>query len=139
MRLPYPTVRYVGETERLYGVLDHALQGRDYIVGAGRGRYSIADIASFGWVNMAYFCGIYLEMFPDVEKWWKRISARPAVQKGIAVPNDLDEHSGLGNKEFQRLSEEDEEFEEYEDGLTTACYKAKRQYDYKYGVPLSLG
>ena len=47
-RIPYPTQRYVGETERLYGVLDHQLKDRDYLVGPGKGKYSIADIANFG-------------------------------------------------------------------------------------------
>lgn len=38
-RIPYPTQRYVGETERLYGVLDKQLEGKEYLVG---GKYSIA-------------------------------------------------------------------------------------------------
>jgi glutathione S-transferase len=46
-RIPYPTQRYVGETERLYGVLDNQLKDRDYLVGPGKGKYSIADIANF--------------------------------------------------------------------------------------------
>jgi glutathione S-transferase len=47
-RIPYPTQRYVGETERLYGILDNQLKDRDYLVGPGKGKYSIADIANFG-------------------------------------------------------------------------------------------
>lgn len=47
-RIPYAKQRYVGETERLYGVLDKQLDGREYIVGPGKGKYSIADIASYG-------------------------------------------------------------------------------------------
>ena len=70
-RIPYPTQRYVGETERLYGVLDHQLQDREYLVGPGKGKYSIADIANFGWVNIAYFSGVDLSKFPNLEKWWK--------------------------------------------------------------------
>lgn len=38
-RIQYPTQRYVGETERLFGVLDKRLEGRDWLVG---GKYSIA-------------------------------------------------------------------------------------------------
>lgn len=46
-RIPYPTQRYVGETERLFGILDSHLADRDYLVGPGKGKYSIADIANF--------------------------------------------------------------------------------------------
>jgi glutathione S-transferase len=42
-KIAYPVQRYVGETERLYGVLDKRLQDRDYVAGEGRGKYSIAD------------------------------------------------------------------------------------------------
>lgn len=52
-RVPYPTQRYMGETERLYGILDNQLKDRDYLVGPGKGKYSIADIASFPWVNVS--------------------------------------------------------------------------------------
>jgi glutathione S-transferase len=46
-RIPYPTQRYVGEAERLYGILDKQLESREYLVGPGKGKYSIADIANF--------------------------------------------------------------------------------------------
>jgi glutathione S-transferase len=42
-KIPYATQRYVGETERLYGVLDKRLSDRDWVAGPGRGKYSIAD------------------------------------------------------------------------------------------------
>ena len=41
-RIPYPTQRYIGETERLYGVLDNQLKDRDYLVGPGKGKYRYA-------------------------------------------------------------------------------------------------
>lgn len=47
-RIPYPTQRYVGETERLFGILDKQLSSNDYLVG---NKYSIADIANFSWAN----------------------------------------------------------------------------------------
>jgi glutathione S-transferase len=42
-KIAYPVQRYVGETERLYGVLNARLEGRDWVAGEGRGKYSIAD------------------------------------------------------------------------------------------------
>ena len=45
-RIPYAMERYVKETNRLYGVLNKQLAGRDYIAGD----YSIADMASYPWI-----------------------------------------------------------------------------------------
>jgi len=80
-RIPYRTQRYVGETERLYGILDNELKSRHYLVGPGKGKYSIADIANVSWVNVSYFAGVDLSKFPNLEKWWQRINDRPAVKK----------------------------------------------------------
>src|SRR5690606_29583817 len=46
-KLPYAIDRYVKETNRLYGVLDRRLDGRDYIAGND---YSIADMACYPWI-----------------------------------------------------------------------------------------
>lgn len=50
-KIPYAVERYQNETRRLYSVLEERLKGRDYLVGKGVGRYSIADIStvSFCW------------------------------------------------------------------------------------------
>ncbi|CAD6447648.1 9bd66e14-4362-4b43-bbac-c5a0a3f2ca87 [Sclerotinia trifoliorum] len=130
-RIPYPTQRYVGETERLYGILDSHLKDRDYIVGPGKGKYSIVDIASFGWVNVSYLAGVDLAKFPSLEKWWGRINARPAVKKGTAIPSE----SKFGNESFQRRLKEEPEFKESEEKLTDLANKAKEQYGYKYASP----
>ena len=42
-KIPYAIDRYVKETNRLYGVLDRRLRGRDFIAGD----YSIADMACY--------------------------------------------------------------------------------------------
>jgi glutathione S-transferase len=130
-RIPYPTQRYIGETERLYGILDAQLSDRDYLVGPGRGKYSIADIASFSWVNWCYFAGIDLSKFKNVEVWWKRINDRPAVQKGINVPSE-----GMAyNQKYVVRVKEDQEFAENEKKLNGLADKAKEQYNYKYASP----
>jgi glutathione S-transferase len=131
-RIPYPTQRYVGETERLYGVLDHQLKDRDYIVGPGKGKYSIADIANFGWVNISYFSGVDLSKFPNLESWWKRINDRPAVQRGTAIPSGA---SKLANAQYLRRLKEEPEFKENDDKLKDLANKAKEQYNYKYASP----
>jgi glutathione S-transferase len=130
-RIPYPTQRYVGETERLYGILDAQLKDRDYIVGPGRGKYSIADIASIGWVNAALFAGIDMKLFPNLEKWLERVLARPAVQKGIYIP----EPSKFTQSAYRERYKEDAEFKESEDKLMKALKDAKAQFNYKYSSP----
>ena len=46
---------YTDETKRLYGVLEDRLAGRDWLVGAGKGKYSIADIKAFPWCVLPRF------------------------------------------------------------------------------------
>lgn len=130
-RIPYPTQRYVGETERLYGILNTRLTGRDYLAGPGRGRYSIADIANFSWVNVAYFAGVDIEKFPELAKWAKRIEERPAVKRGLAVPSE----SKIVNGAYKERLGSEEGFKEKEDELRGLMEKAKEQYGYKYASP----
>lgn len=133
-RYAYPTQRYVGETERLYGVLDARLADRDYLAGSGRGKYSIADIANYGWVNGAGLAGIDLEKFPNVYKWFERLSDRPAVQKGVAVPSG--NPSPFGWKQMQEKKKEDPEgTEEKERPLKEALAKAQKEFGYEYKSP----
>lgn len=127
-RIPYPTQRYVGETERLYGVLDARLEGKEYIVGD---KYSIADIANYSWVNVSYFAGVDLEKFPNLNKWWQRISERPAVKKGVAVPSE----PGITNGPFKEKLKNDPEFKAKHEELQDILKKAQEQYGYKFSTP----
>ena len=81
--------RYQNETRRLYGVLEKRLEGRDYLCGAGRGEYSIADIIMFPWPNIHAWAGIAIDELPNLKRWLDAIRARPAVQRGLAVPGDI--------------------------------------------------
>ena len=52
MRSPYAMNRYTKETRRLFEVLELRLSkdgGRDYLVGLGKGKFTIADIKAFWW------------------------------------------------------------------------------------------
>ena len=82
----YAEERYSKEARRLYGVLDRRLEGRDYIAGAGRGEYSVADMATWPWISRFEWQEIDLADFPNVRDWYIRIAERPAVQKGYQVP-----------------------------------------------------
>jgi glutathione S-transferase len=130
-RIPYATQRYVGEAERLYGVLDKRLEGRDFIAGPGKGSFSIADMASIGWVNSAKMSGLEIDMFPNVVKWFDRCYGRPAVQRGMAIPRA----SPYGVKQYDETVRNDPEMKKKEDDLKEHLRKAKEQYGYKYQSP----
>ncbi|KAF8897472.1 glutathione S-transferase [Infundibulicybe gibba] len=85
--IPYAKKRYLEETKRLYGVLEMRLAGRDWLVGPGRGTYSIADIKAIPWVRIHEFAGIKtLDEWPSVKAWVGRAHERSAFQAGIKVP-----------------------------------------------------
>lgn len=75
----YAADRFVSETTRLYGVLEDRLGSEEWLAG---GAYSIADIASWGWVWYHRMQGQDLADFPSVARWFFAMSERPAVQRG---------------------------------------------------------
>ncbi len=91
----YPIHRYRKEVNRLYGVLEAQLAARSYICDV----YSIADIASWTWVDQykGHIGG--LAMFPNIAEWHARIAERPAVKRGMTVwmPESSDGWSADGN------------------------------------------
>jgi GST-like protein len=82
-----PRDRYVAESKRLLGVLETRLEGRDWIMDD----YSIADIATLGWVrNLIGFYEaraiVEYDALRKVPTWLERGLARPAVQRGLTIP-----------------------------------------------------
>ena len=80
-----PRQRFADESKRLLGILDRQLEGRDWIVDD----YSIADIATLGWVNAlveSYAAGDILGLSNYIQAWLGRGLARPAVQRGLHIP-----------------------------------------------------
>lgn len=84
-KVPYAITRYVNETNRLYGVLNKQLSGKEYITGD----YSIADMAAYPWVKPYQQQGQNLEDFPHLKAWFERMSARPAVQRAYAKADEV--------------------------------------------------
>ena len=80
-KIPYAIDRYVNETNRLYGVLDRRLAGRDFICGA----YSIADMAAYPWIVSHDRQSQNLEDFPAVKAWFERIRERPGTKRAYAA------------------------------------------------------
>ena len=80
--IPYGSERYGAEAKRLYGVMDKHLADHQYFTR----EYTIADIAIYPWVARYEWHRVDLGQFPNVKRWYDAIGARPAVQKGMAVP-----------------------------------------------------
>jgi GSH-dependent disulfide-bond oxidoreductase len=75
-KISYAIDRYVRETNRLYGVLDHRLAGRAFIAGSD---YSIADMAAYPWIVPHKRQAQNLDDFPNLKRWFETIRARPAT------------------------------------------------------------
>ncbi len=82
-----PLDRYIAEARRLLGVVDHRLQGREWIMGD---TYTISDIATFPWVRNLieyYEAGdlVGISGFANVTRALRAFVARPAVMRQAAI------------------------------------------------------
>lgn len=84
-KIPYAINRYISEAERLYSILDARLASspHGYLVGD---RLTIADISTWGWVNISPWSGLVLDKFPSLKSWRDKLAERPALKKGADVP-----------------------------------------------------
>ena len=80
--LPSAIDRYRRESRRLLEVLDGQLADNEYLAGD----YSIADIANFCWARVHEWPGVAIDGLDHLKRWMDAIAARPAVQRGLAVP-----------------------------------------------------
>jgi GST-like protein len=98
-QLEYGVRRFVGEVERLCGVMDAQLSAHRYLAGAD---YTIADVITWPW---AMLLGRLIDdslwgTFPNVKRWVDELWGRPAVQRGFDVGKEW--------RERQRTPEEEE-------------------------------
>ena len=91
-KIPFAIERYQNESRRLFEVMESRLQQTPYLAGD----YSIADIATWPWVNIHDWAGVSLDGLPELQSWVARIGEREAVQKGLAVLQN-DSMSGANN------------------------------------------
>jgi GST-like protein len=89
-KLQYAIDRYLNEVNRLYGVMNKRLAGRDYLAGD----YSIADMASYPWVVPWERQGQNIDDFPHLKRWLKTIEARPATQRAYAKAKEVNPNLG---------------------------------------------
>jgi GST-like protein len=86
-KIPYAIERYANEVKRLVRVLDKRLGEASFL--AGR-EYSIADIATYPWINAVVSRGaVELGETPSVQRWCETVAARPAVERGMALLKDV--------------------------------------------------
>lgn len=87
-KLPMAIDRFRKETLRVFGVLEIQLSGRfsgqprEFLVGKGVGKYSVADIGTWTWISKWKMSGLKeedMEQFPQLMLWMARIAERPAV------------------------------------------------------------
>jgi GSH-dependent disulfide-bond oxidoreductase len=78
----YGLQRFMAETRRLYGVMDRRLATHEHFAGD----LSVADFAILGWVWRHPRHQVDLAEFPNVQRWYQQLMARPGVTRGFAVP-----------------------------------------------------
>ena len=84
-KIPYAMKRYVDETTRLYGVLNHHLAGKAFVAGD---TYSIADMAIYPWIVPHASHGQNLDDFPELKRWYDGVAARPMTIKAYGEVKD---------------------------------------------------
>jgi GST-like protein len=91
-KAPDVSHRYFVEVSRIYAVLNKRLEGRQYMAGDD---YTIADMAFLPWVRagsiVPFTPDLPLGANPNLAAWLDRVLARPAVQKGLAIPEPFPE------------------------------------------------
>jgi GST-like protein len=80
--IPYGSERYGTEAKRLYGVMDKHLASHEHFAD----EYSIADMAIYPWTARYEWHRVDIASFKNVKRWYDKVGARPAVVKGMAVP-----------------------------------------------------
>jgi glutathione S-transferase len=86
-RAPEVSDRYFKEVSRLFAVMNKRLEGHSYFAGD---EFSIADIAMLPWIRaagtMPFTADLPLSANANLKAWLDRVMARPAVQKGLTIP-----------------------------------------------------
>ena len=83
-KVPYAINRYFKECRRLYGVLDSRLKRREYIA---NNEVSIADFCTVPWVFRHDWQEIDLDEFTNVKRWYDSMMQRPALTRGMNLPD----------------------------------------------------
>jgi GST-like protein len=108
--VPLAKERYHNVTKQIYAVLNKRLGESNYLAGD---EYSIADVATYPWTlpKQQDMHKIDADEYPNVKRWSDEITARPAVQRGLAVlaedqkvgnPSDETYKNMFGSEQFEK-------------------------------------
>jgi len=99
-KLPAAIARYQNESRRLFEVLDGQLGESEWLAGD----FSLADIANWCWVRTHKWSGVSIEGLEHLSRWLDALAARPACQRGVAVPVKIPNLTGdeKGAEEFAK-------------------------------------
>lgn len=133
-RDPYGTQKLVGEVERCYAILDRLLEGRDYIVGEGQGKFTIADMAFFSQLGFSWLCGAAflgdMSKWPHLRKWFVRI--RDDKSDVLSKVTEIPLAPKGTNRQLKKGYEEDAEVKKREDGLRAVLEEGRKEFGYVY-------
>jgi GST-like protein len=96
--VPYGKRRYTQEVNRLYGVMDRRLAGRDWLADD----YSVADMACYPWVAIWKRLSQSLDEFPNLSRWIERMRGRPAVNRAYQQGDKISPPRTGGMSEEER-------------------------------------
>jgi GST-like protein len=99
-KIQYAIDRYTKEANRLYGVLDRQLAGKDWVAA---GEFTIADMAIMPWLRSYENQGVAMVDFPNVQRWFDANNARPAVEKALKVLIERRRQGPMDEKTKQML------------------------------------
>jgi GST-like protein len=121
-QLVYGTRRFVGEVDRLSGVMDAQLSARQFLAGD---EYSIADMASWPWAMLIprLLDENALDPFPNLARWIEDVKKRPAVELGYHVGRELGQ---VERSEEEEKARRDLLFNQTNDKVRAAREKAAR-------------
>jgi len=133
-KIPYAINRYQTETKRLYQVLNDRLASERKInnIPAGEAAYlvgnkfTLSDICVFSWVNWGEWAGVEPSSFPEIKVWLETIEKRPAVHKGMNVPDDFSK-----TKEIMKNKEKADEYAQKSSGWIMKGMKDEEDKDKK--------
>jgi GST-like protein len=91
--------RYQNEARRLFAVLDTRLAEAEYLAG----EFSIADIANWCWVRIHGWSGVPVDGLVHLQRWLAALEARPALQRGVRVPIDMEALRNAGTDTAQEM------------------------------------
>jgi GSH-dependent disulfide-bond oxidoreductase len=102
-QLAYGTRRFVGEVDRLCGVMDAQLSTHPNLAGA---EYTIADIITWPWASLLerLIDENVWSRFPNLQRWVDEVGARSAVEKGRQLHSEWGERQ-LSEEEQKRRKE----------------------------------